>query len=357
MINNVGRFCLAKGVKLVWLFQIKTVSLPDRTFERIKNMKKISLLSVCLLCLLSLSTRAEVIPVDTIPFELGADNRLYVTVYINGQDDRPLRFVLDTGATDVVLNSNSPRTEGLAAFTGSEENNSANSVETIPSTESSQVVRMGSRAISGLELVAIPFPPDAWDGVLGLSYLRNFDVRIDYRRKSIFLYELGDGQKAASDKAVRLKMDYRLGDPGEPGVPVVPVGVRVGGVDYQVSVEVDTGSDRVFDLNTPFVRHNGLLGTQKPFAISRIAGTVKDGDELQNVYFDSVTLGDSLTLPRIPGAFSTVTTGVQASDAMDGVLGNNFLQRFNQLYDFKNNYLYLEVNDRLYTPFYDFLVR
>ena len=316
-----------------------------------KNMKKKFWLSVSLICLLRLSACAEVTPLDTIPFELGADNRLYVTVYINGQDDRPLRFLLDTGATDVVLNSNSPRTEGLAAFTGSVENSGANSVENIPSTESSQVVRMGSRAISGLKLIAIPYPPDAWDGVLGLSYLRNFDVRIDYRRKSIFLYELGDGQKAASDKAVRLKMDYRL------GVPAVPVGVRVGGVDYLVSVEVDTGSDRVFDLNTPFVRRNGLLGTQKPFAISRIAGTVKNGDELQNVYFDAVTLGDTLTLPRIPGAFSTVTTGVQASDAMDGVLGNNFLQRFNQLYDFKNNYLYLEVNDRLYTPFYDFLVR
>ena len=314
-------------------------------------MKKIVWLSICFICLLSLSLRAEVVPLDTIPFELGTDNRLYVTVYINGQDDRPLRFLLDTGATDVVLNSNSLRTEGLATFTGSVENSGANSVETIPSTESSQVVRMGSRAISGLKLIAIPYPPDAWDGVLGLSYLRNFDVRIDYRRKSIFLYELGDGQKAASDKDVRLKMDYCL------GVPVVPVGVRVGGVDYLVSVEVDTGSDRVFDLNTPFVRRNGLLGTQKPFAISRIAGTVKDGGELQNVYFDSVTLGDALTLLRIPGAFSTVTTGVQASDAMDGVLGNNFLQRFNQLYDFKNNYLYLEVNDRLYTPFYDFLVR
>lgn len=313
-------------------------------------MKKTTLLSLCFACLLGLPLRAEVIPVDTIPFELGADKRLYVTVYINGQDDRPLRFLLDTGATDVVLNSNSPRTEGLAAFTESVENNSANSVETIPSTESSQVVRMGSRAISGLKLIAIPYPPDAWDGVLGLSYLRNFDVCIDYRRKSIFLYELGDGQKAVSDKAVRLKMDYRL------GVPVVPVGVKVNGVDYQVSVGVDTGSDRVFDLNTPFVRRNGLLGTQKPFAISRIAGTVKDGGELQNVYFDSVSL-DWLALPRIPGAFSTVTTGVQASEAMDGVLGNNFLQRFNQLYDFKNNDLYLEVNDRLYTPFYDFLVR
>ena len=62
-----------------------------------ENMKKMSFLSVCLLCLLVLPARAEVTPVDTIPFELGADNRLYVTVYINGQDDRPLRFLLDTG--------------------------------------------------------------------------------------------------------------------------------------------------------------------------------------------------------------------------------------------------------------------
>mgnify|MGYP002431230722 CR=1 FL=1 len=173
-----------------------------------KRIKRISaILVLCtLLCLPELHAQISKSPVDTIPFELGADNRLYVTVYINGQDDRPLRFLLDTGATDVVLNSNSPRTEGLAAFTGSVENNSANSVETIPSTAPSQVVRMGSRAISGLKLIAIPYPPDVWDGVLGLSYLRNFDVRIDYRRKSIFLYELGDGQKAASDKAVRLKI-------------------------------------------------------------------------------------------------------------------------------------------------------
>lgn len=308
------------------------------------------MLSVCFLCLFGLSLRAEVVPVDTIPFELGADKRLYVTVWVNGNDDRPLRFLLDTGATDVVLNVNSPRTEGLVTFTDSVENNGANSVENIPATQPTQVVKMGHSAVSGLGLIAIPYPPDAWDGVLGLSYLRNFDVYIDYRRKCLLLYECGDGQKVASDKAVRLKMDYRL------GVPVVPVGVQVNGVDYQVSVEIDTGSDRVFDLNTPFVRRHNLLGTQKPFAISRIMGTVKDGSELRNVFFDSVKLG-ALVLPRIPGAFSTVREGVQASDEMDGVLGNNFLQRFNQLYDFKNEYLYLEVNDRLYTPFYDFLVQ
>lgn len=76
-----------------------------------KRIKRISaILVLCtLLCLPELHAQISKSPVDTIPFELGADNRLYVTVYINGQDDRPLRFLLDTGATDVVLNSNSPR--------------------------------------------------------------------------------------------------------------------------------------------------------------------------------------------------------------------------------------------------------
>ena len=150
-------------------------------------MKKTSLLSICFLCLLCLSAWGEVTPVDTIPFELGADSRLYVTVYINGQDDRPLRFLLDTGATDVVLNYNSPRTEGLATFTGSVENSGANSVETIPSTAPSQVVRMGSQAISGLKLIAIPYPPDAWDGVLGNNFLQRFNQLYDFKNNYLYL--------------------------------------------------------------------------------------------------------------------------------------------------------------------------
>lgn len=46
---------------------------------------------------------AGVVP-DSVPFELGADRRVYVTCQV-GTDARRLRFLLDTGATDVVLNT------------------------------------------------------------------------------------------------------------------------------------------------------------------------------------------------------------------------------------------------------------
>lgn len=72
--------------------------------------------------------------------------------------------------------------------------------------------------------------------------------------------------------------------------------------------------------------------------------------------FDCIQLGP-FKLPRIPGAFSTVTSGVQSSPDMDGVMGNNLLKRFNLVYDFKNESIYLIPNDLIYTPFYDCLLR
>ena len=48
--------------------------------------------------------------------------------------------------------------------------------------------------------------------------------------------------------------------------------------------------------------------------------------------FDSIQLG-GCKLPLIPGAFSTVTSGIQSIAEMDGVMGNNLLKRFNMVYD------------------------
>lgn len=42
---------------------------------------------------------------------------------------------------------------------------------------------------------------------------------------------------------------------------------------------------------------------------------------------------------------------------VDGMIGNNFLKRFNMLIDFKSKKMYLQPNNLMYTPFYDFLVR
>ncbi len=297
-------------------------------------------------CAASLGAAAQPVPADTVPFSLGADRRIYVEVRLNN-DTTPLRFLLDTGATDVVLNSRSPRAAGLARFDAAAQNFGANSSERVPMTDATQSLRLGRTRVDSLRFIAIPYPPEAWDGVLGLSVLRRFLVRVDYADRAVYLYAPSDSLAPAG--ATRLPLRYRM------GVPVVPARVAFAGEAYDVWLEVDTGSDRVLDLNTPFVERHGLRGRQEPFAVSTVTGTTRTGGVLENVRFDSVALGGR-SMPRVPGALSSVRTGVQASAEMDGVMGNNLLQRFDQVYDFRRGWLYLTVNDRFYSPFYDFLL-
>lgn len=288
-----------------------------------------------------------VVVLDSVPFELGPDHRVYVECRINGHA-RPLRFLLDTGATDVVLNSASPHTGGLAQFGERRTNRGANSVEHVAATAPTQRLQLGRLTADSLALLSIAYPPQAWDGVLGLSFLRRYVVRLDYPRRLLFFYDPATFR--APDGQAPQALTYRL------GVPVATFRLEYAGQPYEVSLELDTGSDRVLDLNTPFVRRHGLRGRKQPFALSQISGTTRDGGVLENVFFDALHVA-GFRLPGIPGALSAVTEGVQASSELDGVMGSNLLYRFNQTYDFGRGRLYLEPNRYLYTPFYDFLAQ
>lgn len=287
---------------------------------------------------------AEVVP-DSVPFELGADRRVYVTCQV-GTDARRLRLLLDTGATDVVLNTASPRTVGLVRFDAQVSNRGANSEERVAATAPEVSLRLGPLRADSLRVLGIAYPPDAWDGVLGLTFLRRYGLRIDYVRRMLYFYP--PRAAAVPPGSVALPLEWRL------GVPVVRLSLTFCGQPHDVAVEVDTGSDRVLDLNTPFVNRHGLMGQQRPFAQSAISGTVHTGGVLHNVFFDVLRLGP-YALPLIPGALSQVEQGVQATEAFDGVVGSNLLFRFQATYDFAGGCLYLAPNPYLYVPFYDFL--
>ena len=64
--------------------------------------------------LLSFSVNARMIkndPIGEIPFTIAEDGRIYVTAFVNGSDS--LRFLVDTGASSIVLNTNSLKLKGL----------------------------------------------------------------------------------------------------------------------------------------------------------------------------------------------------------------------------------------------------
>lgn len=71
--------------------------------------------------------------------------------------------------------------------------------------------------------------------------------------------------------------------------------------------------------------------------------------ELKEVYFDEVIVGPYI-MPKVAGAFSTLTSGMLSKKDIDGMMGNKFLKRFNMFIDFRNNKIYLQSNNCYYTP-------
>lgn len=297
----------------------------------------------CAIC-----TNARIVkdtPTGTIPFAIAGDSRIYVTAFVNGSDS--LRFLVDTGASDVVLNPNSPKLKDRFTIDSQTDNLGTTGENTI-SYSNQNALRIGSLQLDKVGCAIIEYPAEYWDGVLGLGALRLFNIEINYDDFKIYFYDKNTNLEIENN-CTAFPFEYIY------NVPFITLPISINGENYNLTLEVDTGSDRVIDLNTPFVQNHNLLDTQKPFAISRIASSDGGSGELRNVFFDEVVVG-KYHLPLVTGAFSTLTSGMQSKEDIDGMIGNNFLKRFNMVMDFKNNKLFLKPNKFLYSPFYDFLL-
>lgn len=308
----------------------------------------LSIIATFAFALLSFSANARMvknIPVGEIPFAIAEDNRIYVTAFVNGSDS--LRFLVDTGASSIVLNTNSKRLKGLI-HNGETANNLGTSGTNTIEYSNDNFIKVGTIQYDKAGCAHIPYPPEYWDGVFGLNGLAAFNIEINYDDFKIYCYS--KESLDIEDCYVSLPFIYKY------NVPFIYLPIKLNGTLQNLLLEVDTGSDRVIDLNTPFVNKNNLLETQKPFAISRIASSDGGSGELKNVFFDEVIIGPYI-MPKVAGAFSTLTSGMQSKEDIDGMIGNNFLKRFNMVIDFKENKLYLQPNNFYYTPFYDFLIK
>lgn len=312
-----------------------------------KSQIKLITTSIFLLALVSFNAYARMVknvPIGEIPFAIAGDSRIYVTAFVNGSDS--LRFLVDTGASSIVLNTNSPKLKGLI-HNGESVDNLGTSGENSIEYSNDNSVKVGTIHYDNAGCAHIPYPPEYWDGVLGLNGLAAFNIEINYDDFKIYCYT--KDTLTADNSYVSLPFEYKY------NVPFIHIPIRLNGTMHNLLLEVDTGSDRIIDLNTPFVNNNNLLETQKPFAISCIASSDGGSGELKNVFFDEVIVGPYI-MPKVAGAFSTLTFGMQSKEDIDGMIGNNFLKRFNMLIDFSDNKIYLQPNNLYYTPFYDFLV-
>jgi hypothetical protein len=265
------------------------------------------------------------------------DGRIYVKVEVNGN---PLTFVLDTGASGIVLDSQAAKDLKLPSY-GSRALTVAG---TFASTRVvSPVVRVGDLAMR--DVVMLTAPLDAYegttrvDGLLGFDFIASAVLRIDYIdpgsvtavRPEAFLPPL----LAKSVLPIRLNQQ----------VPTIHVGVGDGSTDDMI---VDTGAEAPVIFFDRFVQaHLKAMADE---------GSAVPFDDTQHTML-GVGGGVHIVPLRIASfRFADLDfrnyVVLRASDANafnniadDGLLGGLFLRFYTLYVDYPDRKLYFEPND------------
>jgi len=191
-------------------------------------------------------------------------------------------------------------------------------------------------------------------GLIGAPILMQYAVRFDFPAQRLQLLDPATYEPPAG----ALRVPFELQD----DLPVVRVTVDAGGGPVIARLMVDTGASTSIDLNRPFVDRHGLahalpeataadrpaaIGGTAPFLYATGRRAAIDGESLDaagrrtagSVVFDRPRLG-----------LSRAQTGSSASDARDGIIGNELLRRYLMTIDYRRRTLVLAVSERPRSP-------
>jgi hypothetical protein len=272
-------------------------------------------------------------PVE-IPFEM-VSNEILIKSKVN--DGNEYRFIVDTGATQNVLDQASANTVGAV------------SKGEFSLTTGSGFMKMGNANIKSIELGPIRLenvPMAVADlpafsaikggrpaGILGANVLRRFLVTIDYAKKILILAD--PDQVKVPPQAVVIQAKPTL----------VSAGLAVDAViddNVKVSLLVDTGA-AFNNVSESIVKP---IMTMPLLPVGSVQGVEGNKIQIGAVKFKTLTLG-SMKLPD--PVFSVVPVvsneklppGLFSGSTM-GILGNPFWSRFRVTIDYRNCRLFLE---------------
>lgn len=123
---------------------------------------------------------------NTIPFELKNDNRIYIKCKINETDS--LSFLFDTGANGTVINSYILDKKIQLKLNKEADNNGSQGAHKVQ-ISTNNTIQFGSLFKKNIDLLSIDYGADKFDGVFGTNLIEDYIVEIDYDKKELRFYE------------------------------------------------------------------------------------------------------------------------------------------------------------------------
>jgi hypothetical protein len=276
-----------------------------------------------------------------IPLEI--DNNI-ILLRVSVNNSKPLKFLFDTGASHSVINSQRAaelglKTEGQASGSGTGGAIQASLIKGVS-------LSVPGAEVSNQLIASMPFdtPPGfEFDGVIGYDFINQFVVEIDYENKIMNLYNPRTFANSGRGEVIPLILAGRR-------TPLVHTKITLEGrAPVEANLEVDTGADGTFVINSPFVKKQNLLAaipkTTQDTGVGaggeqeRLVGRVK-AVQLGRLVIDNPTVG-----------FSLDTEGSGASEENDGLIGGEIFRRFKVILDYSRKRMILEPNKSFNEPY------
>jgi len=278
-----------------------------------------------------------------IPFEL-TGNLILLQARLN--DSMPSWFILDTGATDTVIDSQLAKTLRLKALGRTVETGGAGTATALifrgaslklPNVEAMNLTLYGLP----IDSLSAPFGRKI-SGVIGNDILKQMIVEVDYASEVINFYEPESYQYSRAGDVVPITFE---GD-----YPFVRARITLDGRRViEGNFEIDSGATNAIMFNTPFVDRNRLLeGVSKSNQVR--TGGVGGSAVAFSGRLKSMSLG-SFQLENLVVRFSRARSGDDASARYDGLIGGEILRRFTVVFDYTRRRMMLEPNPQFSEPY------
>jgi hypothetical protein len=274
---------------------------------------------------------------------LDIDNNI-ILMQVRVNDSKPLKFIFDTGASVSVISSRRAAELGLKTEGQFHGNATGGKVQ-------GSLIKDVSLGVPGAEvshqlLTAMPISTPSgfeFDGVIGRGFIDQFVVEIDYQNKIMNLYDPRAYTYSGQGEVIPLLLAAGK-------TPLVSTKIMLEGrAPVEARLEVDTGYDGTFDINSPLVRkqklEEGILKTGQ--STNRGAGGEQ---KLIFGHVKAVHLGQ-MVFADPPVGLSQDTAGAGASEENDGIIGGEIFRRFKVIFDYSRKRMILEPNKSFNDPY------
>ena len=210
-------------------------------------------------------------------------------------------------------------------------------------TSSANTIQINTLNKTNQRLVVLDYEDDFEEGILGWPFFENKVVNINYGIKKMIIH----------DQLPEIPKEYlKLKCKKSNNLFYIPLTLVVDGKKMTDWYELDTGCDSSIIISNLLATKRNLIGKMTKLGSSVTTGS--DNHEIEN----DLVLLDELRMKKYRFYRIPIDVAItKSSEENNDLLGNNFLKRFHIFLDFKNNSIYLKVNNLVHTPYRESLVK